>query len=180
GNGDGGFGFSNGSNGDIVGTSANPVEGTIDVVIADVICNDAAADIGCTPKVLNADNVSDNDIDGSFTSNGSNLIGNGDGGFGFSNGSNGDIVGTSANPVDPQLGPLQDNGGPTFTQALLPGSPAIDAGSANGLTTDQRGTGFVRVFGSQADIGAFEVQTPPNTAPAGDIPDQSILAYDAF
>jgi hypothetical protein len=60
---------------------------------------------------------------------------------------------------DPLLGPLADNGGPTWTHALLPGSPAINAGSnpAN-LTTDQRGAGFPRVFGSAADIGAFEVQ----------------------
>src|SRR5262249_21610584 len=40
---------------------------------------------------------------------------------------------------DPRLGPLQDNGGPTFTIALLPGSPAIDAGASLGLRTDQRG-----------------------------------------
>ena len=42
--------------------------------------------------------------------------------------------------TDPRLGPLANNGGPTFTQALLPGSPAIDAGVAvPGVTTDQRG-----------------------------------------
>jgi hypothetical protein len=62
---------------------------------------------------------------------------------------------------DPQLGPLADNGGPTLTHALLPGSPAINAGSnpAN-LTTDQRGAGFPRFYESAADIGAFEVQQP--------------------
>ena len=51
---------------------------------------------------------------------------------------------------DPLLGPLQDNGGPTFTHGLFPGSPAINAGNnslaldvnGNPLTTDQRGTGF--------------------------------------
>jgi parallel beta-helix repeat protein len=60
---------------------------------------------------------------------------------------------------DPLLGPLADNGGPTLTHALLPGSPAINAGSnpAN-LTMDQRLAGFPRVFGSAVDIGAFEVQ----------------------
>jgi len=41
--------------------------------------------------------------------------------------------------VNPLLGPLQDNGGPTLTHALLPGSPAIDAGRSIGVTTDQRG-----------------------------------------
>ena len=41
---------------------------------------------------------------------------------------------------DPLLGPLADNGGPTFTHALLPGSPAIDAASTNWCPdTDQRG-----------------------------------------
>src|SRR5262249_9639314 len=40
---------------------------------------------------------------------------------------------------DPLLGPLQNNGGPTLTMALLSGSPAIDQGKSFGLTTDQRG-----------------------------------------
>lgn len=64
--------------------------------------------------------------------------------------------------VNPLLGPLQDNGGPTQTQALLPGSPAIDAGNAT-LPTDQRG--FQRPADDPAvsnaangsDIGAVEV-----------------------
>jgi len=58
---------------------------------------------------------------------------------------------------DPQLAPLANNGGPTQTHALMIGSPAIDAG-ANPFffTNDQRGTGFARVVGTQADIGAFE------------------------
>jgi hypothetical protein len=58
---------------------------------------------------------------------------------------------------DPMLGPLQDNGGPTRTLALLDGSPAIDAG-ANPfeLEFDQRGDGFPRVVGAAADIGAIE------------------------
>jgi hypothetical protein len=105
-----------------------------------------------------AANINDNDIAGSpFNSNGNNLIGNGDGAAGFTDGVNGDIVGTTASPVDPLLGPLQNNGGPTETQALQTGSPAIDAGSNPlGLTTDQRGTGFPRVVGSSADIGAYE------------------------
>ena len=60
---------------------------------------------------------------------------------------------------DPRLLPLALNGGPTRTQALGAGSPAIDAGNnAAGLDTDQRGTGFARVSGPAADIGAFEIQ----------------------
>lgn len=60
--------------------------------------------------------------------------------------------------ADPLLGPLQDNGGPTWTHALLAGSPAIDAGSnPGGLDFDQRGIGYPRVAGASADIGAFEM-----------------------
>jgi hypothetical protein len=61
----------------------------------------------------------------------------------------------------PVLGPLQDNGGPTFTHALLPGSPAIDAGNpgfAPPPRYDQRGRGFARVVHGRIDIGSFEVQ----------------------
>jgi parallel beta-helix repeat protein len=65
---------------------------------------------------------------------------------------------------DPQLGPLQDNGGSTFTRAPLPGSPLIDAGPTTmpGVLFDQRGTGFARVSGPAADIGAVEVQPDGN------------------
>ena len=60
--------------------------------------------------------------------------------------------------IDPLLGPLQDNGGPTFTHALLPGSPAIDAGSPDcpPPATDQRGV--PRPQGAACDIGAFELE----------------------
>ncbi|PZR72456.1 MAG: hypothetical protein DLM73_13150 [Chthoniobacterales bacterium] len=61
------------------------------------------------------------------TSQGHNLIGKGDG-TGFTNGSNGDQVGTSASPLDPKVGSLTNNGGNTQTLALLPGSSAINAG----------------------------------------------------
>jgi hypothetical protein len=58
---------------------------------------------------------------------------------------------------NPRLQPLADNGGPTRTHALSAGSPAIDAGSNPfGLADDQRGTGFPRITGAAADIGAFE------------------------
>jgi hypothetical protein len=57
--------------------------------------------------------------------------------------------------TDPKLGPLVDNGGPTLTMALLPGSPAIDAGNTSlAPRSDQRG--FPRPAGLAADIGAFE------------------------
>ncbi len=55
------------------------------------------------------------------------------------------------------LGPLQDNGGPTFTHNLLSGSPAIDTGDPNFVpppSTDQRG--YPRVSNSRIDIGSLE------------------------
>lgn len=58
----------------------------------------------------------------------------------------------------PNLGPLADNGGPTKTHALLSSSQAINAGLANGESTDQRDTGFPRTVGPTADIGAYELQ----------------------
>jgi len=74
--------------------------------------------------------------------------------------------------TDPMLGPLQDNGGPTFTCALLPGSPAINAGDPNFTPPDfdQRGPGFPRVAYGRIDIGAFEVQTLPDSDGDG-VPD---------
>lgn len=66
----------------------------------------------------------------------------------------------SFNNINPQLGPLADNGGPTPTMALLLGSPAIDAGfSAGAPVIDQRG--IARPQGSAVDIGAFEYQWIP-------------------
>jgi parallel beta-helix repeat protein len=71
--------------------------------------------------------------------------------------------------VDPMLGPLQNNGGPTETHALLAGSPAINTGpnpvpSFPTNEFDQRGPGFDRVVAGVVDIGAFEVQ-PSEGAP---------------
>jgi hypothetical protein len=75
-----------------------------------------------------------------------------------SDGSCGLVASGDLSAVDPQLGPLQNNGGPTQTQALLPGSPAIDAGDPVGCPpTDQRGT--VRPQHGVCDIGAFEAET---------------------
>jgi len=113
------------------------------------------------------------DVYGPFKSKGSNLIGKKDGSTGFTAAT--DKKGTIKAPLDPKLGQLQNNGGPTQTMALLTGSPAIDQGTSvtiagTTLTTDQRGTGFPRVHdngaianaagGNGTDIGAFELQTP--------------------
>jgi hypothetical protein len=72
---------------------------------------------------------------------------------------NGDLF-----PVDPKLGPLQDNDASTFTEALLPGSPAIDAANDSACpATDQRG--IARPQGPHCDIGAFEL-VPSAASPA--------------
>ena len=95
------------------------------------------------------------DVAGAFQSLGHNLIGVGNSGFSAP----GDLVGSTNSPLDPKLGPLADNGGPTLTMALLTGSPAIDAGGAMGApATDQRG--IPRPQGPSVDIGAFEFQYP--------------------
>jgi hypothetical protein len=69
------------------------------------------------------------------------------------------IMATDLPNTDPLLGPLQDNGGPTLTHALLEGSPAIDAANTTASPLeDQRG--IERPQGADSDIGAFElVQT---------------------
>ncbi|HEX7060247.1 MAG TPA: choice-of-anchor Q domain-containing protein [Solirubrobacterales bacterium] len=72
--------------------------------------------------------------------------------------------------ADPQLAPLADNGGPTRTQALLPGSPLIDAVPAGPecAGTDQRG--IVRPQGPACDAGAYEVEVEIPTPPGGGSP----------
>lgn len=58
---------------------------------------------------------------------------------------------------NPRLGAFGSNGGPTPTFPLLAGSPCLDAGlDALGLSSDQRGTGYTRSWGSGCDIGAYE------------------------
>jgi N-acetylneuraminic acid mutarotase len=135
------------------------------------------------------------DAFGSFATQGHNLIGQSDDSIGFTQGSNGDLVGTIAAPLNAQLGPLANNGGLTQTHALLPGSPAINTGDncvltntcsainlGFNLTTDQRGAGFPRNAGSQVDIGAFESQdmTPPDTTITGNPPAPSNSASATF
>ncbi len=100
------------------------------------------------------------DTQGAFLSLGHNLIGKGSGlsqGFGFGHGINNDRVGTHSYPLLPGLGPLQDNGGPTETHALLSWSEALDGGDpATFEATDQRGV--LRPIGASSDIGAFECE----------------------
>ena len=98
-------------------------------------------------------------------------------------GSNLQFPGTTCGPnipsSDPLLAALANNGGPTQTQALLPGSPALNAaGSCPPPATDQRGVS--RPQGSACEIGAFECQNgecgvcptitlSPTTLPGGNV-----------
>ena len=96
---------------------------------------------------------------GELISNGYNLIAN-ISAVTISGNTTGNLLG-----VDPLTTPLADNGGPTRTHALQMTSPAVDAGTAAGLTTDQRGrarptdmAGITNALDG-SDIGAFEVHT---------------------
>ena len=92
--------------------------------------------------------ASGNDVSGLLTSNNYNLIGTDDL----------DVFTAQANDLeeaDPGVGPLQNNGGSTFTHQLLDGSPAFDAGDPADMFTDQIGQ---TIFGAARDIGAYESQ----------------------
>ncbi|MFN7414879.1 MAG: beta strand repeat-containing protein, partial [Dolichospermum sp.] len=113
------------------------------------------------------------DIYGNVNGNNNNLIGN-------LSGASGTIgTGTDIVNVNPQLGPLQDNGNGIFTHALLSGSPAINKGNnalvltdvfdidfdgnnSENIPFDNRGSGFTRISSGTVDIGAFEFQPAPN------------------
>src|SRR6266481_6414167 len=118
----------------------------------------ATLDIDST--ILNRGELGPNILNdsGTVTSHGYNL--SSDDGGGVLNGP-GDQINTN-----PLLGPLQNNGGPTFTHQLLPGSPAINAGDPSFTPPpfyDQRGPGFARIVNGRLDIGSFEVQGPTPT-----------------
>ncbi len=65
-------------------------------------------------------------------------------------------AGLAGDLLDPLLGPLAKNGGPTRTHALLTDSPAIDAGGSCAKTTDQRGVARPKPAGGACDVGAYE------------------------
>jgi hypothetical protein len=90
--------------------------------------------------------------------------------------------GASYNYTDPQLGPLQNNFGPTLTMNLLPSSPAIDFGDGVGAPpTDQRG--FPRPNGAGVDIGAVEFYAsniPPPQISASHANGNFMLGFTAY
>lgn len=102
------------------------------------------------------------EVSGTFNSGGHNLIRQGTGGT-ITGATASDQIGTAGTPINALLGPLQNNGGPTQTIALLAGSPAIDAGTnaflSGTFSEDQRG--FVRLLGTQSDKGALELDDIP-------------------
>ena len=127
-------------------------------------------------------------LDGTFTSNGYNIIGN-LGTMGSSNPviapNTGDQIGV--NHTDVHLGPLQNNGGPTSTHALLSGSIALDKGQSSGSTTDQRGltrpcddaTITNATGGDGADVGAFENQVACSNSPPDAVDDSATVLEDS-
>jgi hypothetical protein len=124
------------------------------------------------------------DIQGSVSPFSSyNLVGDGTGLSGISNGVNHNQIGTSASPLDPLLSPLADHGGPTQTYALLPGSPALDAGDpSQSGSPDQRGvirSGAVNIGAFQASAASFVV-TAPASVTAGDVFDVFVSVLDLF
>jgi hypothetical protein len=117
-----------------------------------------------------------NTLDNPATSLKFNLIGDGEG-SGLMSSINGNIVGTEAAPINPLLASLGSYGGNTQALALLPGSPAINAGTASGApTTDQRG--IARPQQATVDIGAFESRGFSLAVASGN--NQSTAANTAF
>jgi hypothetical protein len=128
--------------------------------------------------------MSDPDVKGPVQSLGYNLIGQVGGSSGWLNN---DQTGTADAPLDPMLGPLTDNGGPTPTRAPLLGSPAIDAGDpALSGSKDQRGS-IRQAHTSRTDIGAVEAErifsfrvTAPAQVAAGQPFALTVTALDLY
>ncbi|MCL4785375.1 MAG: hypothetical protein KJ070_01075 [Verrucomicrobia bacterium] len=125
----------NGDHGDAYGGGIYNYQGTVTLLNSCVAGNSA---------------YTGSDLTGAFVSSGHNLIGNNEGATNLS------ILDLQNVPAN--LGPLQDNGGPTLTCAPLQGSPAIDNANSTGAPgTDQRGV--PRPQGAVVDIGALEAVT---------------------
>jgi hypothetical protein len=148
-----------GTGGSQVGPPTHAPNGTNGVALGGGIHISTGGSVMLLNTIVAQDTGTSPDTSGTFTSQGHNLIG-------ATNGSSGwvasDFKGSIVSPLNPLIGPLQNNGGPTLTIALLMGSPAIDAGDdavlgpPTNLTIDQRG--YPRKSGLHADIGAFELQ----------------------
>jgi hypothetical protein len=116
-------------------------------------------------NVGGAGGTSRDDVSGALDRGGAwNLIGDGTGSGGLSNGVNSNQIGSASSPVDPLLAPLSYYGGPTQTLPLLPGSPALNTGDPARLgVPDQRGvrrTGGVNIGAYQASATGFLLIAP--------------------
>ncbi len=114
--------------------------------------------------------ISSDDLAGRINGRGHLLVSALAPGAGIDTSSPGNTATGNISAPDAMLGPLANNGGPTSTHALLPSSPAINAGTDTFILlgtgpTDQRGQPRVWI---QADIGSFEVQGPPSSVDAFD------------
>jgi hypothetical protein len=125
------------------------------------------------------------DISGTVASGSSyNLIGTSYGLSGLINGTSGNQVGTPTALINPLLGPLQDNGGPTATYELLAGSPALATGPGTATAaTDQRGAPRLTL----RDLGAYQATATqlalvasPGTVRPGQAITVTITAEDRF
>jgi hypothetical protein len=138
------------------------------------------------------------DVSGAVSSLGRNLVGKRDGSSGWVRS---DLTGTYAAPLDPVIGPLQDNGGPHVgstlfynpypdppraarTHEVLPGSPALQAGNAKrSPATDQRGvardTARPNIGAYEATVAGFRVEAP-EWASAGEPFDVTVTAIDPY
>jgi hypothetical protein len=153
--GDGGGGILNISNAMLYLTDCTIVSNTSGVGPGGGIENDAGGVTYVKDSIV-ANNAS-NDFTGALNSGGHNLLKNTNGCV-LTGTLTGNLYG-----IDPQLGPLQNNGGLTMTHALLASSPAIDAGPADDAPFfDQRG--ITRPQGAADDIGAYEYGSVPRPA----------------
>jgi CSLREA domain-containing protein len=121
-----------------------------------VLDQDAGTAATRIERSILANNLGGNCISSVVTSSGYNLF---DDGSCSPDSAVGDIVDSSGMLA---ILPLADNGGPTFTHALLASSPAIDSGGSTCLPTDQRG--YTRPAGRACDIGAFEKDAAPESS----------------
>lgn len=146
-----------GSNGDGGGVEAGT--GSASLSDSEVVNNTAHQGGGVDADSLSAFNsiIADNSASSGSNCNDTSLT---DDGFNLDSGTScGFTQGNDIQGEEPLLGPLKDNGGPTPTRALRPGSPAIDHGPATGCqATDQRGV--KRPQGPACDIGPYELAPP--------------------
>jgi hypothetical protein len=142
------------------GTGAAGANGTPGVGQAGGYFNASTTGVSLGNSIIALNTAATNpDVFGPFASLGNNIIGVRTGGTGFI--ASDRLVGVSSAQL--KLGPLQSNGGPTPTDALQPGSIAIDTGKnglvSAGVTTDQRTLLYPRIFNGTVDVGAFEYVT---------------------